>query len=290
MTMMTCPKCGFEQPKDQFCAKCGVNVESYKPTVAFSTGLSSLMKPVIFALIIIGLLFFLFKNVVEKSIITPELEVEQSTQLGAGAGSLNTGKVRPTATQSRAKATPAQHTLAVTRTGTENKLTETPSQKFNQIGATFTIAEHSGLDLFNENGAEKSWRLVGQTSPINSFVTEDVSLKLGNNTFDFVDDLIRYDITLVIEEITDKDVKIKLTMRRALRATSQTGQSNSTVVNTRVPLDQNLIIVDSLPRNAAIDRPNSILSTLYKSQLFLSHASELVQIIKFENPTNSPQE
>jgi hypothetical protein len=29
MTMMECPRCGFQQPTDQFCAKCGVNVETY---------------------------------------------------------------------------------------------------------------------------------------------------------------------------------------------------------------------------------------------------------------------
>lgn len=29
MTMMECPRCGFQQPTDQFCAKCGVNVQTY---------------------------------------------------------------------------------------------------------------------------------------------------------------------------------------------------------------------------------------------------------------------
>ncbi|MCC6278081.1 MAG: zinc ribbon domain-containing protein [Oligoflexia bacterium] len=27
--MITCPKCGFEQPKDKFCAKCGINMEVF---------------------------------------------------------------------------------------------------------------------------------------------------------------------------------------------------------------------------------------------------------------------
>lgn len=27
-----CPKCGFSQPKDQYCAKCGVDMDLYKPT------------------------------------------------------------------------------------------------------------------------------------------------------------------------------------------------------------------------------------------------------------------
>lgn len=29
--MMKCPKCFFEQPPDTYCAKCGVNMETYKP-------------------------------------------------------------------------------------------------------------------------------------------------------------------------------------------------------------------------------------------------------------------
>lgn len=29
--MMDCPKCGFSQPKDQFCANCGLNLEQFKP-------------------------------------------------------------------------------------------------------------------------------------------------------------------------------------------------------------------------------------------------------------------
>ena len=29
--LIHCPRCGFEQPKDQFCAQCGVDMESYKP-------------------------------------------------------------------------------------------------------------------------------------------------------------------------------------------------------------------------------------------------------------------
>jgi hypothetical protein len=30
--MVTCPKCGFSQPQDRFCAKCGVDMENFKPS------------------------------------------------------------------------------------------------------------------------------------------------------------------------------------------------------------------------------------------------------------------
>ncbi len=29
--MMKCPRCGFNQPRDQYCAQCGVDISSYKP-------------------------------------------------------------------------------------------------------------------------------------------------------------------------------------------------------------------------------------------------------------------
>lgn len=29
--MISCPKCGFEQPPDNYCARCGVNMSTYKP-------------------------------------------------------------------------------------------------------------------------------------------------------------------------------------------------------------------------------------------------------------------
>lgn len=30
--LINCPKCGFSQPKDRYCASCGVDIENYRPT------------------------------------------------------------------------------------------------------------------------------------------------------------------------------------------------------------------------------------------------------------------
>ncbi|WP_413559977.1 hypothetical protein [Bdellovibrio sp. HCB209] len=32
--MVSCPRCGFQQPQDKYCAQCGVDMESYKPQAA----------------------------------------------------------------------------------------------------------------------------------------------------------------------------------------------------------------------------------------------------------------
>ncbi len=296
--MMTCPKCGFEQPKDQFCAKCGVNVDNYKPTVALSAGLTSLLKPIAFVFIIVGAIFFLFKNVAQNTIAPPEIEIEESTQIGSGAGSLKmagstTQRTEGTAPPTTERALEVVSNSANSQAGIKAATTEAPRAKFNQVQVSFTVGEQGGLDQLAANDAKpnQNWHLVPQANPIFSSNPEEVTLKNGNNTFEYADELITYDMNFFIEEITDKDIKIKLNIKRTLRVATQEGSStNSFSLNEKIPLDQTLIIIDALPRRASIDRPNSILSTLYKSQLFLSRASEFVQIIKFENPSNSPQE
>jgi hypothetical protein len=297
--MMTCPKCGFEQPTDQFCAKCGVNVDSFKPTVALGAGLKSLMKPVIFVVVIVGIIFFLFKNVVQTTISPPDIdaEIEESTVIGTGARSLRIERQAGQEISEEQEVTSevATASTATTRiTPQANKAAaEAPRAVFNQVQVSFTVGEQANLDQIEaaDGKPNQNWHLVQQASPVFSSNPEEVTLKSGNNTFEYADELISYDLNFFIEEITDKDVKLKLNIKRTLRAQTQDGNTtNSFSLNEKIPLDQTLIIIDALPRRASIDRPNSILSTLYKSQLFLSRASEFVQIIKFENPSNSPQE
>ncbi len=294
--MMTCPKCGFEQPRDQFCAKCGVNVDNYKPTIAFSTGLTSLLKPIAFVVIIVGAIFFLFKNVAQNTIAPPEIEIEESTQIGSGAGSLKMAGAPRQAGNAQtvtARAMEVTPNPATSQIATKTAGADAPRAKFNQVQVSFTVGEHGGIEQLEtaDTKPNQNWHLVPQANPIFSSNPEEVTLKTGNNTFEYADELITYDMNFFLEEITNKDVKLKLNIKRTLRVAAQDGSSsNSFSLNEKIPLDQTLIIIDTLPRRASIDRPNSILSTLYKSQLFLSRASEFVQIIKFENPSNSPQE
>ena len=288
--MMTCPKCGFEQPKDQFCAKCGVNVDSFKPTVALGTGLKSLLKPVLFVAILIGAVYFLFKTV-ETNITTPEAPVvSETTQMGVGAGSLRTTGAPAPAAPRRVVAEPAQGIQAA-KPAVERAAA--PAAKFNQIQLSFMVGEHTDLDQLNDNDTKpnQTWHLVAQANPTYGSSPETVMLRTGNNTFEYADPLISYDMNFFIEEITDKDIKVKINMNRVLRARTTEGQPNySFSLDERIPLDRTLIIIDALPRRASLEIPDSILSTLYRSQAFLSRASEFVQIIKFENPSNSPQE
>ena len=61
---MICPKCGFSQPDDYYCAQCGVNVEKYvkkKRKKRFNLGL------IITVLSIAALSLALFMSIQEES-------------------------------------------------------------------------------------------------------------------------------------------------------------------------------------------------------------------------------
>lgn len=63
--LINCPRCGFSQPKDQYCASCGVNIETYVPrktsvwNKVFSGTLSQVSLVIIIAL---GVSYSVLKN------------------------------------------------------------------------------------------------------------------------------------------------------------------------------------------------------------------------------------
>ncbi len=63
--LVTCPRCGFQQPQDKYCAQCGVDMESYKPQAA--PWYQSLFKnPVVHIALLAALVggggFYLYQN------------------------------------------------------------------------------------------------------------------------------------------------------------------------------------------------------------------------------------
>lgn len=61
--LVNCPKCGFSQPQDQYCAKCGVDMQAFKPKPApMSTRMLTspvVMIGLIFALVFAGSLYII---------------------------------------------------------------------------------------------------------------------------------------------------------------------------------------------------------------------------------------
>lgn len=66
---MKCPKCGFDQPDDEFCASCGVNVKAYQPHTSLSRRLASsaFFNVAILVIVFISSAYFLFHTVVPRS-------------------------------------------------------------------------------------------------------------------------------------------------------------------------------------------------------------------------------
>lgn len=90
--MIVCGKCGFTQPKDVYCANCGINLEKYKPEKP--PKLVQLLKDpyfqISFSVIVAIAAFFIFINkpstpLAENPISSPEVEVtDGKTELPEG--------------------------------------------------------------------------------------------------------------------------------------------------------------------------------------------------------------
>ncbi len=62
--MVQCPKCGFSQPKDQYCAQCGVDMLAFKrPETPF---LQKFLKSNFFHIILVGLVIFGVSTLISK--------------------------------------------------------------------------------------------------------------------------------------------------------------------------------------------------------------------------------
>lgn len=63
--LINCPRCGFQQPKDKYCAQCGVDIESFRPVAPplwkrFLS--SSLTQASILSLAAVGVGFYIYKT------------------------------------------------------------------------------------------------------------------------------------------------------------------------------------------------------------------------------------
>jgi hypothetical protein len=294
--MIKCPKCGFEQPRDVFCAKCGVNMQNYHPPLqTLVAGLSRSFKSFLVVVLILLACYFVlksFEKIIHSGSAIKYTDIGNSTQLGVSAGSLASGEKKEAAEE----ASPAEEVPqdAVAATHTEKTATE---KKFDQVTANISIGEAAYNDFMNDidgnvanNPAapNRKWHVVTQVNPVNTFINQEMTLKKGPNTFVFDDNIVRIDVSFVIDDITEKEIDAHINYRRSLKAYAN--QNETIDISQKIPLSDNLVLVDSIPRQLRLTRADTILSTLFHSQAFLSRSSEMVQIIKFENPRTVPQE
>jgi hypothetical protein len=63
--LISCPRCGFQQPQDKYCAQCGVDMESYKPQSApfWKTFLKNpVLHVTLLVAVVAGGSFYIYKN------------------------------------------------------------------------------------------------------------------------------------------------------------------------------------------------------------------------------------
>lgn len=72
--LINCPRCGFSQPKDQYCASCGINMETFVPQkVSLIKRLlsSTLLQVFLVVGITLGVSYYALKNRYDDSSFTP---------------------------------------------------------------------------------------------------------------------------------------------------------------------------------------------------------------------------
>lgn len=83
--LINCPRCGFQQPKDKYCAQCGVDIESFRPVAPplWKRFLSSSLTQVsVLSLAAAGVGFYFYKNAALNKEATSE-SVKPIVQISA---------------------------------------------------------------------------------------------------------------------------------------------------------------------------------------------------------------
>lgn len=290
--MIKCPKCGFEQPEDMFCAHCGINMQKYRaPLPTLVAGYGKSFRSLVIVLVILITSFLLlksFEKTMRRQGLKGDIDLGNTSQIGVSAGSL-AGNVRQHHASTKEEP-PTEAPLPKTAKTMATAQTLGEQKAFNLITAHFQLAEVSYTDLFGESGAvpEHPWVLQDNISPILSFDSQDMDLKIGSNTYVYDGRSLRIETTVLIKTITEKEIQAQITYHRIIK--NAPAHSNTIEVNQQIPIGKELILIDAFSRQLRPDRNDSILSTLFRSRLFLSHSTDFAQIITIENPRNTPQE
>lgn len=288
--MISCPKCSFQQPEDKFCAKCGVDMESYRPKTSYSKYIKSYL-PLVFVIIGIALVATLFKQVERQMAGTPlQTEVETtSTQIGVRATSLAGAPTN----SSPEPAAPPPVPIEVSPKATAPATNIIDEPTFDHVRVDYFLTEISISEIENYDPSKNSF-LDDQFVNINSFYTDQLILNKSPNviadTTTNPTELLRFNLRATVENITSNDVKVKISLQRQMAIPNSAIPTFSASVSENVPMNKYLIILDRLPRSLQNFTASSLLSTMMQSQLFLSHQTELAHILRFHDPISDTAE
>lgn len=293
---MICPKCGFEQPDDIFCASCGVNVKqfsskSFKIPVKSSTVIFILM-----ALFIAGLTIFFYPKVVSllnMDKLFPEGQITDtasSSTFGASSNLENPSNAQPAPADTKAPPPKVEATVGA--------LKPEPNFEAKPVATVLTIGEMSNVEinqllLQKDTPVEPENVIWGLSSDIpfirRAYVDREMRLKSGENKINYSDEFARFDITIEIKAQDQNSFKASFLYSRRYEPILQVPDSTSQLkFETTIPYQKMVYIIDKLPRiHEGIERilaANSLISQLHKSSTFLNDTSESVMVFQFAQP------
>lgn len=212
---MECPRCGFSQPKDRYCANCGLDVETYvvQPPSAFSRMAqnSNLHLTLIVALIVlvVGYIFYSQRELVSREVNELFADSPLSSQ-EAGAPNADTEAAVPAAAPAQTRAAPPE---------------PVPAAKLEITGNINTMAPPAETRKPSERVEVSSWEIPRETLSSLLATAEKVGESNGGRAY------LWSDGTKTIESIQAAGHRLSLSRTMPLAIGSQTMIESPTTAN-----------------------------------------------------------
>ncbi len=292
--MIKCPKCGFEQPEDIFCANCGIEISRYRGRRAIRVQRRTILLILsAIAIAIVAVLFInKFDNILNLDRLFPEGKINVSTRSETfGTSSSLEGRVDTNEPPDATASSMIPQPKAVVGT---NKAADTQIEP-RVVTAVYTFSEISAVEINQlliqrDNPSEPENLIWGLTDDIplvhRAYIEREAKVKMGENKLTYNDEYIKYDVNV---DMTSQDLqgfKANFSYFRNYANSLQSSDGDAQIkFETTVPYQKLLYIIDRLPRvRSAQLGANSLLGMLNKSSTFAQEASECILIIQFEKP------
>ena len=145
--MIDCPKCHFRQPKDQYCASCGINMVTFKPLQVSKTKTffeSGIFQIFLLLLIAVGIAYFITQT--ER----PQNWVKKFSYYKRTTDSIKSSTTKSFATQI-ASDPQTQEKIEVTASATANTNDLAIEPKTTNEQPSFTEIKISYIEISNED-------------------------------------------------------------------------------------------------------------------------------------------